>query len=237
MLVKVVPLDVSESENSAYFEISSDGEPQMEVFDIIIRNKKFAVKYYFINLAFFITVKTSHCPHPRYRKKNEGYILISHGSPALPIDDSLPAKHFLLSWKDKVFPQTPKSILVISAHWDTCFPSVNIVPRTDTIHDFSGFPDPLYKLKYPAPGAQELALRVKELLIASGFEHVDEDRTWAGSWCLGSADAHVSGGQYPGVSTLSSVGKGWELPLQHGKGFGPSQGRRCSDHGFRSRHS
>ncbi|XP_039038654.1 extradiol ring-cleavage dioxygenase-like [Hibiscus syriacus] len=101
---------------------------------------------------------------------------ISHGSPALPIDDSLPAKQFLVSWKDKVFPQTPKSILVISAHWDTCFPSVNIVPRNDTIHDFSGFPDPLYKLEYPAPGAPELALRVKELLIASGLEHVDEDR-------------------------------------------------------------
>ncbi|GMI86729.1 hypothetical protein like AT4G15093 [Hibiscus trionum] len=101
---------------------------------------------------------------------------ISHGSPTLSIDESLPARHFLQSWKDKVFPQKPKSILAISAHWDTSFPSVNIVERNDTIYDFYGFPDPMYKLKYPAPGAPELALRVKELLTASGFKRVDEDR-------------------------------------------------------------
>lgn len=101
---------------------------------------------------------------------------ISHGSPTLSIDESLPARHFLQSWKDKVFPLTPKSILVISGHWDTKIPAVNIVQRNDTIYDFYGFPDPMYKLKYPAPGAPELALRVKELLMASGFKRVDEDR-------------------------------------------------------------
>lgn len=35
---------------------------------------------------------------------------------------------------------------------------------------------PCYQLKYPAPGAPELAKRVKELLVASGFDRVDEDR-------------------------------------------------------------
>ncbi|GLT48349.1 hypothetical protein SLA2020_219800 [Shorea laevis] len=34
----------------------------------------------------------------------------------------------------------------------------------------------MYQLKYPAPGAPDLANRVKELLLASGLEHVDEDR-------------------------------------------------------------
>ncbi|KAE8725411.1 4,5-DOPA dioxygenase extradiol [Hibiscus syriacus] len=101
---------------------------------------------------------------------------ISHGSPMLSIDESLPARHFLQSWKDKVFSLKPKSILVISGHWDTSFPAVNIVQRNDTIYDFYGFPDPMYKLKYPASGAPELALRVKELLMASGFKRVDEDR-------------------------------------------------------------
>ncbi|OMP11850.1 Extradiol ring-cleavage dioxygenase, class III enzyme, subunit B [Corchorus olitorius] len=100
---------------------------------------------------------------------------ISHGSPTLSIDESLPARHFLQSWKDKVFGQRPKSILVISAHWETSFPSVNIVQRNDTIHDFYNFPDKMYKLKYPAPGALELAKRVKELIVESGFERVDED--------------------------------------------------------------
>ncbi|KAJ4964865.1 hypothetical protein NE237_016714 [Protea cynaroides] len=102
---------------------------------------------------------------------------ISHGSPTLSIDTSLPARHFLQSWNEKVFPQNPKSILVISAHWDTEEPSVNVISGNhDTIHDFYNFPKPMYQLKYPAPGAPELARRVKELLIGSGFEDVKEDR-------------------------------------------------------------
>jgi 4,5-DOPA dioxygenase extradiol len=35
---------------------------------------------------------------------------------------------------------------------------------------------PGYQMKYPAPGAPELAKRVKELLLASGCKRVDEDR-------------------------------------------------------------
>ncbi|KAF3444200.1 hypothetical protein FNV43_RR13890 [Rhamnella rubrinervis] len=94
-------------------------------------------------------------------------------------NESLPARHFLKSWKEKVFPHvTPKSILIISGHWDTSVPSVNVISdRNDTIYDFHGFPEPLYQIKYPAPGAPELAKRVKELLLESGFNRVDEDKT------------------------------------------------------------
>lgn len=101
---------------------------------------------------------------------------ISHGSPTLSIDESLPARHFLKSWKEKVFSQRPKAILVISGHWETDEPTVNVVDRSDTIYDFYGFPQPMYQLKYPTPGAPELAKRVKELLEASGFGTVKEDR-------------------------------------------------------------
>lgn len=73
---------------------------------------------------------------------------ISHGAPTLAIDKSIPARHFLQSWKDKVFPQKPKAILVISGHWDTSFPAVNIVHRNDTIYDFYGFPDSMYKVPF-----------------------------------------------------------------------------------------
>uniref|UniRef100_A0A1J3HTQ2 Extradiol ring-cleavage dioxygenase n=2 Tax=Noccaea caerulescens TaxID=107243 RepID=A0A1J3HTQ2_NOCCA len=108
-------------------------------------------------------------------KGNQTFYL-SHGSPSLSIDDSLEARQFFKSWKDKVFQQRPKSILVISAHWDTKYPSVNTVLRNSTIHDFGGFPDVMYKLKYEAPGATELAKRVKELLMGEGgMKRVDED--------------------------------------------------------------
>ncbi|KAF3573955.1 hypothetical protein F2Q69_00059910, partial [Brassica cretica] len=89
--------------------------------------------------------------------------------------DTLEARQFFKSWSGKVFQHKPKSILVISAHWDTEFPSVNTVLHNSTIHDFNGFPDPMYKLKYEAPGAIALAKRVRELLMGGGIKRVDED--------------------------------------------------------------
>lgn len=103
---------------------------------------------------------------------------ISHGSPTLSIDESLPARRFLKSFREKFMgQQKPNSILVISAHWETSEPTVNAIRgRHDTIHDFYGFPKSMYQLKYPAPGAPELAKRVKDVLMASGFSTVHEDK-------------------------------------------------------------
>ncbi|XP_074311672.1 4,5-DOPA dioxygenase extradiol-like [Silene latifolia] len=102
---------------------------------------------------------------------------ISHGSPTLSIDESIPARHFLEGWKKQDYAQIPKAILVISAHWETVEPTVSAVNGvSDTIYDFYGFPASMYKLKYPAPGAPELAKRVQELLKGSGFERVNVDK-------------------------------------------------------------
>ncbi|KAL2520262.1 Extradiol ring-cleavage dioxygenase [Forsythia ovata] len=102
---------------------------------------------------------------------------ISHGSPTLSIDDSLPAHPFLLSFRQKVFSEKPNCILVISAHWETSEPTVNVINGpNDTIHDFYNFPKPMYQLKYPAPGAPELAKKVKKQLEEAGFKRVHEDK-------------------------------------------------------------
>jgi len=58
----------------------------------------------------------------------------------------------------------PAAILCISAHWETEVPTVGGAARPETVHDFHGFPDELYRLRYPAPGAPTLARRVVELL-------------------------------------------------------------------------
>ena len=74
---------------------------------------------------------------------------ISHGSPTLSIDDSIPARHFLKAWQEKGYCQRPKAILVISGHWDTAVPSVNVITGlNETIHDFYGFPKDMYKVFY-----------------------------------------------------------------------------------------
>ncbi|KAI3671532.1 hypothetical protein L1987_87270 [Smallanthus sonchifolius] len=106
---------------------------------------------------------------------------ISHGSPTLSIDESMPARHFLQSFQHKVYPADaprPSSILIISGHWETSYPTVNVISDgpNDTIYDFYNFPKSMYQLKYPAPGAPKLAKRVKELLMSSGFKRVDEDK-------------------------------------------------------------
>src|SRR5262249_35777510 len=51
----------------------------------------------------------------------------------------------------------PRAIIVASAHWDTRAPEANAVSHSGTIHDFYGFPRPLYDLRYPAPGDAALA--------------------------------------------------------------------------------
>lgn len=65
---------------------------------------------------------------------------------------------------------TPKAILVVSAHWDTDLPSFSAACRPETIHDFYGFPQPLYAMRYPVCGAVPWAMEARTLLEEAGFQ-------------------------------------------------------------------
>lgn len=71
----------------------------------------------------------------------------------------------------------PKAVLVISGHWEEAVFSVSSSARPGMIYDYYGFPEPLYHIRYPAPGSPDLAARVRAMLEAGGFEaRLDPER-------------------------------------------------------------
>ncbi|MDP1966720.1 MAG: class III extradiol ring-cleavage dioxygenase [Reyranella sp.] len=103
-------------------------------------------------------------------------VFVSHGSPMLILGES-PARAFLATLGRQL--PRPTAIVAVSAHWDTDLPAVSLARRPDTIHDFYGFPDALYRLRYAAPGAPELAERVAKLTGAAHDLHRGLDH---GAW-------------------------------------------------------
>jgi 4,5-DOPA dioxygenase extradiol len=78
----------------------------------------------------------------------------------------------------------PKAVLCISAHWYLPQTGVTVSTAPRTIHDFGGFPRELYRMKYPAPGDPDLAMRVQQLLAPVP---VTLDESWGldhGAWSV-----------------------------------------------------
>jgi aromatic ring-opening dioxygenase catalytic subunit (LigB family) len=75
--------------------------------------------------------------------------------------------------------ERPSSVLIVSGHWEKACPTVNAGAAPSLLFDYGGFPDYTYRLTWPAPGAPELATRVRELLGAAGMASaVDDRRGW-----------------------------------------------------------
>jgi len=87
-------------------------------------------------------------------------IFAAHGAPIL-LDDAQWMGE-LAAWA-KAMPR-PSCVLMISAHWEQRPTTLGATRTVPLIYDFGGFPERYYQTRYPAPGAPELAARLRGLL-------------------------------------------------------------------------
>jgi 4,5-DOPA dioxygenase extradiol len=90
-------------------------------------------------------------------------LFVGHGNPMNAIEHN----EFHAAWAalGRRLPR-PKSILCVSAHWETRNAYVTATGTPKTIHDFYGFPKTLFDVRYPAPGDPALAHRVASLVTS-----------------------------------------------------------------------
>jgi 4,5-DOPA dioxygenase extradiol len=108
-------------------------------------------------------------------------LFLGHGSPM----NALEQNSYTAAWRElgRTLPR-PKAILAVSAHWYILGTAVTAMRLPKTIHDFGGFPQALFDMRYPAPGDPALAERVQALLspLAVGL-----DQSWGldhGTWSV-----------------------------------------------------
>lgn len=88
-------------------------------------------------------------------------LFVGHGSPMNAIEHN----EYTATWEALGRRLTcPAAILSVSAHWFTGGTLVSTVAQNRTIYDMYGFPEALYRIRYDAPGAPEVAARVLRLL-------------------------------------------------------------------------
>lgn len=96
-------------------------------------------------------------------------IFVAHGSPFL-LDDDVWVDE-LRTWATAM--PRPEAVLMISAHWEERPLTIGATTTAPLIYDFYGFPEQYYQVQYAAPGAPQLAARVRELL--AGKQPVADD--------------------------------------------------------------
>ncbi|MCB9594919.1 MAG: dioxygenase [Sandaracinaceae bacterium] len=80
---------------------------------------------------------------------------------------------------DASLPETPRALLVVSAHWEAPVATVLEPTRPRLLFDYSGFPPHTYELEWPAPAAPAVAERVRALLGQASIATATEtERGW-----------------------------------------------------------
>lgn len=108
-------------------------------------------------------------------------LFVGHGSPM----NTLEHNRYTEAWRavGEAVPR-PRAVLAVSAHWETRGAAVTAMARPRTIHDFGGFPQALFDVRYPAPGDPTLAAEIAEIVKPT---RVQADTAWGldhGTWSV-----------------------------------------------------
>ena len=111
-------------------------------------------------------------------------LFLSHGSPMTALEPAEAGPFWQRLGAVLSGDRRPRAILAVSAHSLAREPLLMAAARHTTVHDFGGFPEPLYRLRYDAPGAPALAQQVAGLLQGAGLpvHLVDEGGLDHGIW-------------------------------------------------------
>ncbi|OFS06103.1 MULTISPECIES: dioxygenase [Kytococcus] len=99
-------------------------------------------------------------------------LYLSHGAPPLADDPTWTRE--LADWSSRI--ERPRSILMVSAHWENDPVTVSSTTGAPLTYDFWGFPQKYYDVTYDAPAAPELAQSVARALAEAGPVHQDQAR-------------------------------------------------------------
>lgn len=97
-------------------------------------------------------------------------VFAAHGAPVLLDDEDW--MEDLHAWA-RALPR-PRSILMVSAHWEQRPVTLGAVTKVPLVYDFFGFPERYYRTRYAAPGAPALARAVRGLLADRRIAHQDD---------------------------------------------------------------
>ncbi len=105
-------------------------------------------------------------------------LYIPHGGGPMPLLGD-PGHAELIAYLKEVEPTIgrPKSIVVVSAHWEAPSPTVTASSDPGLLFDYYGFPPETYEFSYPAPGSIELVERLASVADEAGFDlRLDHER-------------------------------------------------------------
>jgi 4,5-DOPA dioxygenase extradiol len=109
-------------------------------------------------------------------------LFVGHGSPMNAIQENAFTR-FMRGWNARL--PTPKAILVVSAHWLTPgATAVGVQAHPKTIHDFGGFPKPLFDMQYPAPGSPDFAREAAALVRRAKVQPTEDWGLDHGAWTV-----------------------------------------------------